>query len=146
MSKVIQICTFKCDRYLFGIDVLKVQEIIRHFKSTRVPLAPPVIVGLINLRGQLVTAIDLRQRLELPPRTENDNPINVLVRSDEAVIALQVDSIGDVVDIDEEQLEKTPEMIQGLARDMISGVFKMKDNLLLILDTDKVVSPEIVIA
>lgn len=133
-----QICTFRCDRYLFGLDVLRVQEIMRQMRYTRVPLAPPVVVGLINLRGQLVTAIDLRRRMDLPPRPEGSKTINVVVRGDDASVALQVDEIGDVVDVDEALFEKTPETVQGLARDLLTGVYKLKDTLLLILDTGKV--------
>lgn len=140
METITQICTFRCEKYLFGIDVLKVQEIIRHVPATRVPLAPPVVVGLINLRGQLVTALDLRRRLELPPQDDRAKSINVLVRNDDGAVALQVDEIGDVVDVDAEQLERTPEMIQGVAREMITGVYKLKNQLLLILDTSKVVN------
>lgn len=133
-----QICTFRCDRYLFGIDVLLVQEIIRHMRFTRVPLAPPVVIGLINLRGQLVTAIDLRRRMDLPPSPEGQKTINVVVRHEEAAVALQVDEIGDVVDVGDELFEKTPETVQGLARELMTGVYKLKDTLLLILDTSKV--------
>lgn len=133
-----QICTFRCERYLFGIDVLRVQEIIRQMRFTRVPLAPPVVVGLINLRGQLVTAIDLRRRMDLPPRGEGQKAINVVVRGDDVAVALQVDEIGDVVDVDDALFEKTPETVQGLARDLLTGVYKLKDTLLLILDTSKV--------
>ncbi len=138
MVKPRQICTFHCERYLFGIDVLRVQEIIRQMRFTRVPLAPPVVVGLINLRGQLVTAIDLRQRMDLPPRPEGQKTINVVVRCDDGAVALQVDEIGDVVDVDESLFEATPETVQGIARDLLAGVYKLKDTLLLILDTQKV--------
>jgi purine-binding chemotaxis protein CheW len=134
-----QYCTFRCERYLFGIDVLQVQEIMRQLRSTRVPLAPPVVIGLINLRGQLVTAFDLRRRLDLPPRDNGSSPVNVVIRRVDGAVALQVDEIGDVVDVSEDCYEKTPETVQGVARDFISGVYKLKDRLLLILDTAKVV-------
>ena len=90
-----QFCTFVLGGHHFGIDVLKVQEIIRYQEMTRVPLAPPVVRGLINLRGQIVTAIDLRRRLELPERTDGQLPVNVVVKTDDGAVSLLVDEIGD---------------------------------------------------
>jgi purine-binding chemotaxis protein CheW len=138
MSK--QYCTFRLGQHLFGIDVLRVQEIIRHLRTTRVPLAPPVVIGLINLRGQLVTAIDLRRRLELPPREGGHAPINVVVTGDDGAAALQVDEIGDVLDVDESTFEPTPDTVQGVVRDLLVGVHKLKDHLLLVLDTQRVIN------
>jgi purine-binding chemotaxis protein CheW len=84
-----QLCTFFLGNHYFGIDVLKVQEIIRYQPMTRVPLAPPVIRGLINLRGQIVTAIDLRRRLELPDRDSDALPVNVVIHTDDGAVSLQ---------------------------------------------------------
>ncbi|MFN7926249.1 MAG: chemotaxis protein CheW [Bryobacteraceae bacterium] len=140
MSTEKQYCTFYLDKHFFGVDVLKVQEVIRYQTMTRVPLAPGVIRGLINLRGQIVTAIDLRQRLELPPRTGEDLPMNVVIRTDDGAVSLLVDEIGDVLDAEEEQFESPPETVGGAARSLVQGVYKLKDKLLLILDTDRAIS------
>ena len=78
-----QFSTFVVDRLLFGVEVEKVQEVIRYQAMTRVPLAPPVVRGLINLRGQIVTAVDLRCRLGLRPRATADLPMNVVIRHDD---------------------------------------------------------------
>jgi purine-binding chemotaxis protein CheW len=123
-----------------GVEVLKVQEVIRYQEMTRVPLAPNMIQGLINLRGQIVTAIDLRRRLELPPRPEGQLPMNVVVRSDDGAVSLLVDEIGDVVEIQDEAYERPPETLKGLGRELITGVYKLKERLLLILDTERTVS------
>jgi len=104
---------------------------------TRVPLAPGVVSGLINLRGQIVTAIDLRLRLELEARPANLRPMNVVVRSDDGAISLLVDEIGDVVEVEEDSFEPPPETLRGTIRTMITGVHKLNDRLLLVLDTDK---------
>src|SRR5271166_2165306 len=96
-----QYCTFYVDGHYFGIDVLKVQEIIRYQEMTRVPLAPPVVQGLINLRGQIVTAIDLRRRLEMKDRPADQLPLNVVVQTDDGAVSLLVDEIGDVLQLDE---------------------------------------------
>jgi purine-binding chemotaxis protein CheW len=105
-----QYCTFYLDRHYFGLDVLKVQEIIRYQEMTRVPLAPPEVRGLINLRGQIVTAVDLRRRLELSERPADQLPVNVVVRT-----------------------------VRGAARQLIRGTYKLADCLLLILAAEEAV-------
>ena len=95
MTDAHQYCTFYADGHYFGLDVLKVQEVIRYQEMTRVPLAPPVVRGLINLRGQIVTAIDLRRRLELTDRPADQLPVNVVVQTDDGAVSLLVDEIGD---------------------------------------------------
>ena len=140
MSHKQQVCTFYLDGLLFGVDVQGVQEVIRYLEMTRVPRAPEVVEGLINLRGQIVTAIDMRGRLKLAPRPEGVLPMNVVVRGDEGAVILLVDEIGDVLEVDEELFERPPETLQGVAREMIQGAYKLKEQLLLILDTEKAVN------
>ncbi|HJZ91243.1 MAG TPA: chemotaxis protein CheW [Gemmataceae bacterium] len=135
-----QYCTFFLDGHYFGIDVLQVQEVIRHQEMTRVPLAPPVVRGLINLRGQIVTAIDLRRRLDLPDRPEGELPVNVVVHTDDGAVSLLVDEIGDVLQVPEEAFERRPETLRGAARDLIRGAYKLDARLLLILDTERAVN------
>ena len=135
-----QFCTFYLKELFFGIEVLRVQEVIRYQEMTHVPLAPVMIEGLINLRGQIVTAVDLRRRLELPPRTNGELPMNVVVRTDDGAVSLLVDEIGDVLEITDDAFERPPETLTGVARELIQGVYKLKDRLLLILDTDRTVS------
>lgn len=133
-----QLCTFVIGEWLFGIDVLHVQEIIRVQATTRIPLAPDVIHGLINLRGQIVTALDLRRRLGLPPRESGARqPINVVVRFDDASASLLVDEIRDMVEVDESACEVPPETMHGPSRDLITGVCKLDKRLLLVLDVRK---------
>lgn len=133
-----QYCTFYLDAYYFGIDVLEVQEVLRHLETTRVPLAPPVVRGLINLRGQIVTAIDLRRRLELPDRPADRVAVNVVVSTGDGAVSLLVDEIGDVVRVSERAFERPPETLRGTARGMIRGAYKLADRLLLALDLDRV--------
>src|SRR5271170_5150484 len=104
---------------------------------TRVPLAPPVVRGLINLRGQIVTAIDLRRRLELSDRPADQLPVNVVVQTDDGAVSLLVDEIGDVLEVPEMEFESPPETLNGIARELIRGAYKLADRLLLILDTEK---------
>ncbi len=140
MSHTKQFCTFFIDGHLFGVEVLKVQEVIRYQEMTRVPLASRTLQGLINLRGQIVTAIDLRRRLELPPRPTHQLPMNVVVRSEEGAVSLLVDEIGDVVEMDDDVYERPPETLRGVSRELVTGVYKLKERLLLILDTEKTVT------
>ena len=139
MADAHQFCTFYLDGHYFGLDVLKVQEIIRYQEMTRVPLAPAVVRGLINLRGQIVTAIDLRRRLDLSDRPADQLPLNVVVRTDDGAVSLLVDEIGDVLEVPEELFERPPETLKGTARELIRGAYKLPDRLLLILDTERTV-------
>jgi len=140
MSEHRQFCTFVLDGLYFGVEVKKVQEVIRYQEMTRVPLAPNVVRGLINLRGQIVTAIDLRRRLGLAERPADRLPMNVVVRGDDGAMSLLVDEIGDVVEVQEDSFERPPETLNGVARDLIRGAYKLKDRLLLMLDTEKTVN------
>jgi purine-binding chemotaxis protein CheW len=135
-----QYSTFFLDGLYFGVEVLQVQEVIRYQHMTRVPLAPAVVQGLINLRGQIVTAIDLRRRLELHDRPDGSLPMNVVVRSEESAVSLLVDEIGDVVEVQDSQFEPAPETIKGRATDLILGVYKLKERLLLVLDVERTIT------
>jgi purine-binding chemotaxis protein CheW len=139
MTTTQQLATFYLDRLLFGIEVEKVQEVLRYQEMTRVPLASRAVEGLINLRGQIVTAIDLRQRLELGVREPGALPMNVVVRTDDGAVSLLVDEIGDVLEVDDATFEQPPETVRGVARELIRGVHKLRDELLLVLDTERAV-------
>jgi len=132
-----QYCTFYVAGHYFGLDVLKVQEVIRYQEMTRVPLAPPVVRGLINLRGQIVTALDLRRRLELDDRPADQLPVNVVVQTDDGAVSLLVDEIGDVLDVEEKLFEPPPDTLTGSARELIRGAYKLNSRLMLLLDIDK---------
>src|ERR1041385_3845022 len=105
----LQFCTFYLDGLLFYVELKGVQEVMRWLEMTKVPLAPEVVSGLINLRGQIVTAIDLRRRLELPPRPDGVRPMNVVISTDEGAVSLLVDAIGAVLTVEETAFEKPPE-------------------------------------
>ncbi len=132
-----QYCTFYVNGLCLGVEVHQVQEVLRYQEMTNVPLAPAMVAGLINLRGQIVTAIDLRRRLGLPDRPDDAAPMNVVVRTDEWVISLLVDEIGDVIEVAAESYEPTPRTLTGGTRDLVRGVYKLDKQLLLVLDIDK---------
>src|SRR5438309_329190 len=109
MTTTRQYCTFYLDHLLCGVDVHSVQEVIRYQRLTRVPLAPKFISGLINLRGQIVTAIDMRQRLSLPDRPQDKRPTNVVIRAEGEIQSLLVDCVGDVCEVADDSFEQPPE-------------------------------------
>lgn len=135
-----QFCTFYVDDMFLGIDVQQIQEVIRYQSMTRVPLAAPSIRGLINLRGQIVTAIDLRCRLGLPLRATENPPMNVVVRDGENAVSLLVDRIGDVLEVEEDLFEPPPSTVRAPVRELIIGAYKLPERLLLVLDTERVLS------
>jgi purine-binding chemotaxis protein CheW len=137
-----QLATFSVDGYLFGVEVAAVQEVIRYQPMTRVPLAPAALVGLINLRGQVITAVDLRRRLGFGDRAAGELPMDVIVRTRDGLVSLLVDRIGDVVDVVEEAFEEPPETLLGSARELIRGAYKLDGALLLLLDVQGVVEPQ----
>ncbi len=138
MAQSLQFCTFYLEKLLFGIELRGVQEVIRYVEMTPVPLAPEAVSGLINLRGQIVTAIDLRRRLELEPRPDGSFPSNVVARSEDGSVSLLVDEIGDVVEVNEETFEPPPETLRGTIREVLIGVHKLEGRLMHVLDADKV--------
>ncbi len=139
MNQENQFCTFFLDGLFFGVEVKQVQEVIRYQEMTPVPLSSSMISGLINLRGEIVTAIELRRRLDLNERPADEVPMNVVVRVDEEAVSLLVDEIGDVLEVDEDAFELPPETLQGQAREFIIGAYKLEGRLLLVLDIEKVV-------
>jgi len=137
MSEQSQYCTFWVDGLFFGVGVECVQEVLRYQQLTAVPSAPEAIQGLINLRGQIVTAVDLRCRLGLPPRAEDALPMNVIVRSRGEVVSLLVDDIGDVIDTSGLELEPAPANVPSVVQDVVHGVLALPDSILLVLDADR---------
>jgi len=134
-----QLSTFSVDRYRFGIPVEAVQEVLRYQHMTRVPLAPDAIGGLINLRGQVITAIDLRHRLGLPPRAADELPVNVVVRTPDGAVSLLVDRIDEVVHASSEDFEPPPDTVTGPGRELVLGAYKLPGHLLLALDVPRAV-------
>jgi chemotaxis signal transduction protein len=140
-TTAVSLCTFRLGDLHIGIDVIVVQEVLRRQEATRVPLVPEVIHGLINLRGEIVTTIDLRERFGLPPSATPEQSMNVVIRTPDGPVALVVDEIGDVIDADEALFELPPPTLTGTHREFVTGVFKLDDILLLLIDVDAVLDP-----
>ena len=137
-----QLSTFHVGAYLFGVDVSLVQEVVRLQPITPVPLAPAEIAGLINLRGEVLTAIDLRARLGLPPRDaafpDGREPVNVVVRVDDEPVSLLVDEIGGVLEVSQVPFEQTPSTVDERVRELLLGAYTLPDRLLLALNAQRV--------
>ena len=132
--------TFVVDGQLFGVPATEVMELTRFHGLTRVPLAPPAVAGLINLRGQVVTAVDMRRRLELRPRPEGQQPMNVVLRREDVLVSLLVDQVGEVIALDDSTFEPVPDTLRGIARELVRGIHKLPCRLLLLLDLSKVIA------
>lgn len=135
-----QLCTFVLDGLLFGVEVINVQEVIRYQDMTTIPLASSMVRGLINLRGQIVTAIDMRARLGLPAPSGSNQPMNVVLRTSDGVVSLLVDEIGDVLELNGREFERPPETLAGVFREVVLGVYKLEGQLLLLLDVERIVT------
>ncbi|MDG2128730.1 MAG: chemotaxis protein CheW [Fuerstiella sp.] len=133
-----QFCCFLLDDMLFGIDVGDVQEVLRDQHRTRVPLASPMVHGLINLRGQIVTVLDLRHCLKLPSLTDERRPAHVIVRTRDEPMSFLVDEIGDVLSVRESDFVPAPETLSGVAVDLICGTYKLEQRLILVLNTQQI--------
>lgn len=135
-----RVATFWAAGLLLGVDVDLVQEVLAAQPVTPVPLAPEGVLGLLNLRGQLVTAIDARHRLGLPARTADDEWVSFIIRADDEPVSLVVDRAGDVVDVDEDRHEDVPEVVATAIRDLAIGAYKLDDGLLLVVDGRRAVA------
>ena len=134
MSEARLFCTFYLGADRFGLGVDEVHEVIRHGEPSAVPLAPEGIVGLISLRGEITTVVDLAVRLGRPPSAVGDRNLGLVLRDDQSVVSLLIDRIGDVVPVTKEQFEPPPETLKSPARQLIRGAYKLDDGLLLALD------------
>jgi purine-binding chemotaxis protein CheW len=135
-----QFTTFYIDNHYFGIEVLKVQEVLNMQEMTPVPLAQAGIAGLINLRGHIVVALNLRSILGFPPLSGAGGGMNVVIQSDDGPLSFLVDQIGDVIEVLPENFESPPESLDDTLSSVVDGVYKLKDQLLLVLNCEKIVN------
>lgn len=122
---------------LFGIPVLSVQDVLGPQRITRIPLAPPEVAGALNLRGRIVTAIDVRRRLGLPPREAGDLGMNVVVERGSELYSLVIDQVGEVLSLPPESYERNPVTLSPRWREISAGIHRLKDQLMIVLDVDR---------
>ena len=133
-----QLVTFRTGDYLLGIDVLHVQEVLKHQKMTDVPLAPEEVKGLINLRGHIVTAIGMRERLRLDPAPDPTEQMNLIVSLRDGAASLVVDAVGDVINVDPKRYKSRPGSLRAPLRDLVTGVYQLEKGLLLHINPENV--------
>ena len=134
-----KLCTVLIGGTWYGLPVERLQEVIRHLGVTPVPLAPALVAGLINLRGQIVEALDPRVPLGSVPAAPDRPPVNVVLRTPSGPVSLLADDVGDVLEITEDSAEPPPPTVSEAARRLISAACKLEERLLPILDVDRVV-------
>jgi len=139
VSSRTQNATFRVGDHYLGISVSDVQEVLREQTITKVPLAPAVVAGLINLRGQIVPELDLHRLLELPPPEPGAGTFSVVVRTEHGPVSLMVDEIDDVMELEISKFEPPPQNVDAHVRALLQGVYQLQDRLLLIADVHKIV-------
>jgi purine-binding chemotaxis protein CheW len=123
---------------LFGIPVLQVQDVLGPQRITRIPLAPGEVAGSLNLRGRIVTAIDIRTRLGLPPRPESKQAMSVVVDHGGELYSLLVDTVGEVLSLDGGDAERNPATLDPVWREVSAGIYRLDGTLLVVLDVARV--------
>jgi len=141
-GSLLQLVTFKVAEEEFGLDILKVQEIIRTMEITKVPRSPAFVEGVINLRGKVIPIIDLRRRFGLDTRAHDQQTRIVVLELGQLIVGFVVDSVSEVLRIPAATVEPPPPIVAGIDSEYINGVGKLPDRLLILLDLDKLLNAD----
>jgi purine-binding chemotaxis protein CheW len=141
-NELLQLVTFAIGEEEFGIDILRVQEIIRTMDITKVPNSPPAVEGVINLRGKVIPVIDLRKRFSMESRPHDSQTRIVVIAIHGMIIGFVVDGVSEVLRIQSNTVEPPPPVVCGIESEYIKGVGKLGERLLILLDLDKLISSE----
>ncbi len=141
-DELLQLVTFSIGEEEFGVDILKVQEIIRTMEITKVPRAPEFVEGVINLRGKVIPIIDLRRRFGLSSKVHDNHTRIIVIEINSMIVGFVVDSVSEVLRIPVSTVEPPPPVVAGLDSDYINAVGKLQDRLLILLDLDKLLSAD----
>lgn len=141
-DELLQLVTFSIGEEEFGVNILKVQEIIRTMEITKVPRSPEFVEGVINLRGKVIPIIDLRRRFGLISKPEDKDTRIIVIEINSIIVGFVVDAVSEVLRIPAGTVEPPPPVVAGVESDYISSVGKLKDRLLIMLDLDKLLSTE----
>ncbi|AKJ99598.1 chemotaxis protein CheW [Pseudomonas corrugata] len=139
---ILQWVTFKLDNETYGINVMRVQEVLRYTEIAPVPGAPSYVLGIINLRGNVVTVIDTRQRFGLNSTEVNDNTRIVIIEADKQVVGILVDSVAEVVYLRQSEIETAPNVGNEESAKFIQGVCNKNNELLILVELEKMMSEE----
>ncbi len=142
MTDLLQLVSFKVGTEEFGVDILKVQEINRMLKITKVPNAPEFVEGVVNLRGRIIPVIDLRKRLSIENK-EHDNKTRIIVVDINGnIVGFIVDEVNEVLRISKDIIENPPELVSQIDSDFITSVAKLEDRLIILLDLDNLLKKD----
>jgi purine-binding chemotaxis protein CheW len=139
---ILQWVTFRLDNETYGINVMQVQEVLRYTEIAPVPGAPSYVLGIINLRGNVVTVIDTRQRFGLYSASITDNSRIVIIEADKQVVGILVDSVAEVVYLRQSEVETAPNVGNDESAKFIQGVCNKNGELLILVELDKMMSEE----
>ncbi|MCL4510571.1 MAG: chemotaxis protein CheW [Bacteroidetes bacterium] len=139
---IYQLVSFVVENEEFGVDILKVQEIIRTVEITRVPKSPEFVEGVINLRGRIVPVIDLRKRFGISKKERDNETRIIVVELTDKVVGFLVDKVKEVIRVEKSIIEPPPDLTTSVNANYITGVAKLQDRLLILLDLDKVLSSD----
>ncbi|MGB9591449.1 MAG: chemotaxis protein CheW [Candidatus Kryptoniota bacterium] len=139
-NSILQLVSFVIGNEEFGVNILKVQEIIRSVSITRVPKSPDYVAGVINLRGKIVPVIDLRKRFALLPKEADKDTRIIVVELDDKVVGFLVDKVKEVIRVDNEIIDPPPDLTTDISTHYITGVAKLPDRLLILLDLDRILN------
>lgn len=139
-DELLQLVTFSIGEEEFGVDILKVQEIIRTMEITKVPRAEAFVEGVINLRGKVIPILDLRRRFKLPSKAHDKHTRIIVIEMNNMIVGFVVDSVSQVLRIPSNTVEPPPPVVAGVDSEYISGVGKLQDSLLILLDLNKLLS------
>ncbi|MCC3862209.1 chemotaxis protein CheW [Pseudemcibacter aquimaris] len=132
--------TIWLDGQMCGIPVLEVYDVLSKQTITKIPKSPAAVAGVLNLRGQIVTAIDLRKRLKLKDREDDSEEMNVVVEFQSEPYSLIIDRVGDVLSLSDDAFEKNPVTLEAHWQEVSTGIFRLEEELLVILDIEKLLS------
>jgi len=141
-EELLQLVSFNLGKEEFAVDILKIQEINRMVEITKVPRSPEFVEGVINLRGKVIPIIDLRKRFSLPESESTRQTRIVVVDIDNKIVGLVVDAVSEVLRLPAKTVEPPPPIVAGIDSEYISGVGKLEDRLLILLELDKVLSKD----
>jgi len=139
-AEILQLVTFRLGNEEFSLDILRVQEIIRHMDLTRVPRTPEFVEGVINLRGRVIPVLDLRKRFGLPVGEKTHETRIIVVDVDDKTVGFKVDAVSEVLRIPADTVEPPPQLVTSIESDYIKGVGKLDGRLLILLDVSKILS------
>lgn len=141
-DEVLRWVTFQLDKEMYGVNVMQVREVLRYSDIAPVPGAPAYVLGIINLRGNVVSVIDTRMRFGLPPAEITDNTRIMIIESERQTVGILVDSVAEVADINTKDIDDTPNVGTEESAKFICGVCNREDELLILIDLYKLLSEE----